>query len=96
MSAYSLSVCIVSMSLVTCQNGLLFSRLSSCLSAVSRLFTLAGNGLGIGEEGEFENLQSNICTKVDSSTTDQLLPSAPFLPIPCSSDTSGEIPTKLK
>ena len=71
------------MSLVTCQNGLLFSRLSSCLSAVSCLFTLAGNGLGIGEEGEFENLQSNICTKVDSSTTDQLLPSAPFLPIPC-------------
>lgn len=46
-------------------------------------FRVTHNGLGIGEEGEFENLQSNICTKVDSSTTDQLLPSAPFLPIPC-------------
>ena len=45
--------------------------------------SISANGLGIGEEGEFENLQSNICTKVDSSTTDQLLPSAPFLPIPC-------------
>ena len=44
---------------------------------------MTANGAGIGEEGEFENRQSNICTKADSSTTVQLLPSAPFLPIPC-------------
>ena len=44
MSAYSLSVCcIVSMSVFTCQNGLLFLCLSSSLSAVSCRFTLAGN-----------------------------------------------------
>jgi len=47
------------------------------------LVGVADNVLGIGEEGAFENRQSNIRTKVDSSTTVQLLPSAPFLPIPC-------------
>lgn len=44
---------------------------------------IAYNGLGIGEEGAFENRQSNIRTNVDSCTIVQLLPSAPFLPIPC-------------
>lgn len=44
---------------------------------------MAYNGLGIGEEGAFENRQSNIRTNVDSCTIVQLLPSAPFLPIPC-------------
>jgi len=49
--------------LVTCQNGLLFSRLSSCLSAVSLSFTLAGNGLRLGEVGAFEIRQLGLCTK---------------------------------
>jgi len=44
---------------------------------------ISHNGLGIGEEGAFENRQSNIRTNVDSCTIVQLLPSAPFLPIPC-------------
>jgi len=44
---------------------------------------MTANGLGIGEEGAFKNRQPNLCTKVDSSTIVQLLPSAPFLPIPC-------------
>ena len=37
------------MSVFTCQNGLLFSRLSSSLSVVSCRFTLAGNEEGIKE-----------------------------------------------
>jgi hypothetical protein len=47
------------------------------------VFRLTTNGLGIAAMGEFENRQPNVCTKVDSSTNDQLLPSAPIVAIPC-------------
>ena len=44
---------------------------------------IAANGLGICDGTAFENRQPKICTKVDSSTTAQLLPSAPIAAIPC-------------
>jgi hypothetical protein len=57
MSAYSLSVCyIVSMSLVTCQNGLLFLVYVSRFVVVVSFSTLAGNVLQLGEVAGFEAL----------------------------------------
>lgn len=44
---------------------------------------IAGNGLGICDGTAFENRQPKICTKVDSSTNVQLLPSVVLLQIPC-------------
>ena len=54
MSAYSLSNCyIVSMSFVTCQNGLLFLVYVSRFIVVVLSFTLAGNVLRLGEVADF-------------------------------------------
>jgi hypothetical protein len=54
MSAYSLSVCyIVSMSLVTCQNGLLFLVYVSRFVVVVSFSTLAGNVLRLGVVADF-------------------------------------------
>jgi len=50
---------------------------------VDSSFKIAHNGSGIAAVGDFENRQPKICTKVDSSTTAQLLPSAPIAAIPC-------------
>ena len=44
---------------------------------------MAGNVLGIGEEGAFENRQPILAQMYNRITNAQLLPSAPFLPIPC-------------
>ena len=44
---------------------------------------VAANGLGICDGTAFENRQPKICTKVDSSTNVQLLPSVVLLQIPC-------------
>ena len=53
MLAYSLSVCcIVSMSLVTCQNGLLFLFFCPLFSVGSLSFTLAHNGRGYATGGK--------------------------------------------
>ncbi len=50
MSVKMLSVCnIVSMSLVTCQNGLLFLVLSRLFIVVGSSFTLAANGWRYGQ-----------------------------------------------
>ena len=46
-------------------------------------FRLTANGLGICDGTAFENRQPKICTKVDSSTNVQLLPSVVLLQIPC-------------
>ena len=45
---------IVSMSLVTCQNGLLFLVFSRLFVVVRSSFTLAANGLQLQEVGDFE------------------------------------------
>ncbi|MDY3330305.1 hypothetical protein PG270_09825, partial [Riemerella anatipestifer] len=47
------------------------------------LFKMPANGLGICDGTAFENRQPKICTKVDSSTNVQLLPSVVLLQIPC-------------
>ncbi len=71
MSAYSLSVCyIVSMSVFTCQNGLLFFLLSSFLSVLSCRFTLAGNAQGLGDGGHRNSALQTNCAR-------------PLLPSPC-------------
>ena len=41
------------------------------------------NVLGIGEEGASENRQPILAQMYNRITNAQLLPSAPFLPIPC-------------
>jgi hypothetical protein len=66
-------------------NLLKLSKMSAFNFIVLCVFRVAitGNVSGIAAVGEFENRQPNICTKVDSSTTVQLLPSAPIAAIPC-------------
>jgi hypothetical protein len=53
------------MSLVTCQNGLLFLVNVCRFLVVVSSNTLAGNGLGIAEVGVFENSQSKYSKKAD-------------------------------
>ena len=48
-----------------------------------RHYSLTANVLGIGEEGAFENRQPILAQMYNRITNAQLLPSAPFLPIPC-------------
>ena len=64
MSAYSLSVCcIVSMSLVTCQNGLLFLFFCPLFSVGSLSFTLAHNEKVLAKCGNSKNQSSRIYTR---------------------------------
>jgi hypothetical protein len=51
---------------------------------------MAHNVSGIAEVGAFENRQFKYSKKADRRTLVELLPSAPILAIPCSSDTFGE------
>ena len=66
MSAYSLSVCnIVSMSLVTCQNGLLFLVLVVHFLVVVSFSTLAGNGGNLPQAG---NTKIRMSSKLQNTT----------------------------
>ena len=84
MSAYSLSVCnMVSMSLVTCQNGLLFTFYVSCFFVVVSFPTLAPNVLQLGEVADFEAQMFSFVQKFNRRTAVEFSTEPAILPNCC-------------